>query len=503
MSETAKLTFYKDYQEGEVDKRLFSSFIEHLGRAVYGGIYAPGHPSADADGFRGDVLALVRELDVPLVRYPGGNFVSGYQWEDGVGPVAQRPARLELAWRTLETNAIGVDEFARWCRLAGTEMMMAVNLGTRGVQDACNLLEYCNLAAGGHYADMRISHGVKDPHNIKMWCLGNEMDGPWQIGHKTAAEYGRLAVETARAMRMIDPDIQLVSCGSSSPSMQTFPDWEAETLQHTYDEVDYISLHQYYGNRNGDTKDYLAQALGMDEYIRTVIAACDFMKAKKRSKKTMMLSFDEWNVWFHNSEADNNLMKRHPWQIAPPLLEDVYTFEDALVAGTLLITLLRHCSRVKVACLAQLVNVIAPIMAPADGPAWRQSIFYPFLHASRYGRGKVLLPLLHCGKYDSVNHTDVPTLETVAVYNEEAGEMNVFAVNRHMEEAVETTVDLRCFENAALREHIVMCGSDMKTTNLPGRENIAPSRGAGGQFEGGVFHCAIAPASWNVYRFTV
>src|SRR4028119_1846360 len=212
--ETARIIADPEFRIGTVDPRLYGSFIEHLGRAVYGGIYEPGHPTADDMGFRRDVMDLVRELRVPIVRYPGGNFVSGYHWRDGVGPKHKRPRRLDLAWRTLETNEIGTDEFCEWARRAGTEVNMAVNLGTGGIDEARSLREYCNHPGGSLYSDMRIANGYREPHNIKTWCLGNEMDGPWQIGHRTADEYGRLARETANAMKMIDPTIEFVAAGS-------------------------------------------------------------------------------------------------------------------------------------------------------------------------------------------------------------------------------------------------------------------------------------------------
>lgn len=281
MAKKAKMVVDKDFKISEIDKRIYGSFIEHLGRAVYGGIYQPGHMSADENGFRTDVMELVKELDVPIIRYPGGNFVSNFFWEDSVGEVAERPKRLELAWRSLETNEIGLNEFSKWTNAVGSEIMMAINLGTRGIADACNLLEYCNHKGGTKYSDLRIKHGVKEPHKIKTWCLGNEMDGPWQIGHKTSKEYGRLALETGKAMKLIDPDIELVSCGSSNTAMPTFPEWEASTLDHTYDVVDFVSLHQYYGNRLNDTANFLAQSDDMEHFIKTVTSTCDYIKAKK------------------------------------------------------------------------------------------------------------------------------------------------------------------------------------------------------------------------------
>ncbi len=497
----SKMVIDKSYKLAEIDERIYGSFIEHLGRAVYTGIYEPSHASADEDGFRRDVLDLVADLRVPIVRYPGGNFVSNYNWEDGVGPVASRPRRLDLAWRTIETNEVGVDEFARWCKKANTEMMMAVNLGTRGITEACNLLEYCNVHSGSFYSDMRVKNGVQSPYDVKTWCLGNEMDGPWQLGHKTAEEYGRLANETAKAMRQVDPSIQLVSCGSSNSEMPTYPAWEATVLEHTYDDVDFISMHQYYAKRT-DSKDFLAEALRMDDFIKTVISVCDFIKAKKRSPKKMMISFDEWNVWYHSLQKDDDIMKNKPWGIAPPLVEDTYTFEDALVAATLLITLIKHSDRVRMACLAQLVNVIAPVMTEKGGAAWRQSIYWPFMHMSLYGRGTALNPVTASDKYDGSNFTDVPYLESTAVYNAEKGEVTIFAVNRSLEEDMLLGCDMRSFGKCALIEHIELAGFDLNAVNLPNNEIIKP-RSADTKINGAEFDVKLAKASWNVIRLKV
>ncbi len=500
MDKKAKMIVDKEFRIAEIDKRIYGSFIEHLGRAVYTGIYQPGHETADEQGFRKDVLDLVKELQVPIVRYPGGNFVSTYNWEDGVGPREQRPKRLDLAWRSLETNEIGLDEFADWAGKAGSEVMMAVNLGTRGVADACNILEYCNHPSGTRYSDLRIANGHKEPHAIKTWCLGNEMDGPWQFGAKTMEEYGRLAAETAKAMKQIDHSIELVSCGSSHTNMPTFPQWEATTLEHTYNFVDYISLHQYFGNKDGDTDNFLALSMEMDHFIRTVIATCDFVKAKKRGKKDINLSFDEWNVWFHSNANDNDTMENHPWQVAPSLLEDRYTFEDALLVGLMLITLIRHSDRVKMACLAQLVNVIAPIMTEKDGAAWKQTIFYPFLHASRYGRGIALKPVLASSKHDTKGYTDVNDVESVAVWNEVAEELTIFAVNRDLADAITLTTDIAGFEGYQLIEHLVMECEDLKATNGPLGQRVCPVSTERTQVDGRIVTSQLGKASWNVIR---
>lgn len=490
----ASIRTEKDFTVGEVDKRIFGSFIEHLGRAVYGGIYEAGNKFSDEDGFRKDVLDLIKEIDVPIVRYPGGNFVSGFNWEDSIGPVEQRPRRLELAWNVTETNAFGLHEFCKWAGLAKTDVMMAVNLGTRGADAARNLVEYCNHPSNTYYSDLRRKNGAEEPFKIKTWCLGNEMDGPWQMGHKTATEYGRLACETAKVMRMVDPSIELVVCGSSGIGMPTFGAWEAEVLEHTYEQVDYISLHQYYGNHENDTPNFLARTMDMDKFITSVIAACDYVGGKKHSRKKINLSFDEWNVWYHSNDA------RHtPWCEAPSQLEDIYNMEDALLIGSMLITLLRHADRVKVACLAQLVNVIAPIMATPEG-AWRQTIFYPYMHASQYGRGTVLQTLSSSPKYDTRDYTDVPALDTVAVDN--GNGVTVFAVNRG-EEDLMVTCNLGGFGKFEKVQHTVMADGDMKACNsLTEPNRIAPKTLPEKRIGGEDDYKIMVPArSWNVIRF--
>ena len=494
--ETATLVLDPDYIVGKIDPRVYGSFIEHLGRAVYGGIYKPGHPTADAQGFRQDVLALVKELGVPIIRYPGGNFVSGYNWEDGIGPQETRPRRLELAWGVTETNQFGTDEFVTWCKAAESEVMMAVNLGTRGADEARNLVEYCNHPSGTYWSDLRVKNGYAAPHKIKTWCLGNEMDGPWQIGSKTATEYGRLACETAKVMKWTDPSIELVACGSSGRGMPTFGAWEAEVLDHTYEHVEYISLHAYYGNTENNVGNFLAKSLDMDAFIESVAATCDFVKAKKRSKKTLMLSFDEWNVWFHSHGAPFD-----KWSVAPPQLEDIYTFEDTLVVGCMLISLLKHADRVKIGCLAQLVNVIAPIMTETGGGAWRQTIFYPFMHASRYGRGVTLRIQISSPRYTDKEFGDVPFLEAVATRNEADGTVTLFAVNRSQDEALPLEADLRGFGTLRIVEHIILENDDLKAVNtIDNPDRIAPHGGGDAQISEGRLSGRLPKLSWNVIR---
>ena len=420
------LRIFPDLAQNAIDPRLYGSFIEHLGRAVYTGISEPGHPEADPQGFRRDVLALVRELDIPMVRYPGGNFVSAYEWEDGVGPRASRPRRLDYAWGVTETNEFGTNEFIDWCRAAHTSPMIAVNLGTRGLDAARQLVEYCNAPVGSKFGDLRHSHGYAAPHDVRTWCLGNEMDGPWQTGRKTAEEYGRLANETANALRQFDPALELIAGGSSGPGMPGFPDWDRVVLDHCYGHVDALSLHLYVReDGHKSLADYLACPAQMENQIHGVLAACDFVKAKHRQKKTMMLSFDEWNVW----DMAQGTTPFPRWSSAPRQLEQIYTFADALVVGGLLLVLLRQSARIRYACLAQLVNVIAPILTNPGGAAWRQTIFFPLQQASRHGRGALLAT-----HQTGIDHTDTPThgpsADTECVATRDGDNLTVFILHR-------------------------------------------------------------------------
>ncbi|MGZ4589263.1 MAG: arabinosylfuranosidase ArfA [Actinomycetes bacterium] len=486
----------------DVDRRLFGSFVEHMGRCVYTGIYEPEHPTADAEGFRGDVRDLTRELGVSVVRYPGGNFVSSYRWEDGVGPREERPTRLDLAWRGIEPNHVGVNEFMSWARGAGVEPMMAVNLGTRGVQEAVDLLEYCNHPEDTYWSDLRRSHGAKEPHAIKLWCLGNELDGPWQMGQKTPYEYGRLAAETAKAMRMVDPEIELVAVGSSNSHIPTFGAWEAEVLDQAYDQVDYISLHDYYEETEGDLASFLASSVDMDAFIDAVVATADHIAAKRRSKKRLKLSFDEWNVWYQSRFVGQRNLE---WTFARDLIEDEFNVADAVVVGSLLITLLRHSDRVGVACQAQLVNIIAPIRTRPGGAAWRQTIFHPFAQTARLARGRVLRVEPTGPRVRTAKFGDVPALDATATYDAESGGVVVLAVHRGQDASLPLEVDLRALvaRHGDLRvaEHLVLSDDDLSATNSEREpDRVGPRTGVGSSVDSGCLTVPLPPVSWTAIR---
>ncbi|TCR85795.1 alpha-N-arabinofuranosidase [Rhizobium sp. BK376] len=500
----AQVVIHRDFRIADIDDRLYSAFLEHLGRAIYGGIYEPGHPTADADGFRQDVIELVRDLNSPYCRYPGGNFVSAYNWEDGVGPRSERPVRLDLAWRTRESNQIGVNEFVDWCKKANTKPMLAVNLGSRGLDAARNFVEYCNHPGGTYWSDLRRKHGWAAPHDVKLWCLGNEMDGPWQVGHKSAYEYGRLADETAKAMRGFDKSLELVVCGSSNSDMKTYPDWEAQVLEQCYDSADHISLHMYFANREKNTLNYLAKAEKLDRYINTIGGVIDYIKAKKRSRKTIGISFDEWNVWYHSNQQDKDILARNEWPDAPHLLEDVYNFEDVLQVGGILNTFIRRSDRVRIACIAQLVNVIAPIMTEDGGPAWRQTIYYPLYFASKYGRGYALRLVTDGPTYDSDEADDVPYLDVSAVHDANSNAVTLFAVNRHPDTALDLDTRLEGFPAARVVEQHEMTHGNLAAVNTASQPNaVVPATTGDAKIEDGRLRATLKPLSYNVIRLSV
>jgi alpha-N-arabinofuranosidase len=416
-------------------------------------------------------------MGVTVVRYPGGNFVSGYRWEDGVGPVADRPHRLDGAWHTVESNAFGLHEFMAWARKAGVEPMEAINLGTRGVEEARQLVEYANHPGGTALSDLRIKNGARDPFGIKLWNLGNEMDGPWQIGHKTADEYGRLAVETAKAMRFVDPDLELVACGSSSRSMPTFGTWEQVVLGHTYDEVDYVSLHAYYEETEVDQTSFLASAVDMDRFIESVVATADAIGAARKSRKRINLSFDEWNVWYQTRPGPDSPTEvgQAGWAYHPRVIEDIYTVTDAVVVGTLLNSLLRHGDRVKIANQAQLVNVIAPIFTEPGGPAWRQTSFWPFARTAALARGDILRLQVEADKVDTKQHGEADLVDVSGTYDAENGTVALFLANRSVDAPADVEVDLRGLTAEQVISAEVLTvpdGGDRHTVNGPDQARV-------------------------------
>lgn len=493
---SATITLDRDYVVSAIDERMYGSFVENLGRCIYGGIFEPGHPCADNNGFRRDVLKVVGELKHPIIRFPGGNYTASWRWEDSIGPVESRPARPELAWQQIETNRFGLNEFADWSTLNGSEIMMTVNMGTRGIEAALDLLEYCNLERGTYWSDKRIEHGYRAPYAIRTWCLGNEPDGDWQIGQKSAGEYARLARETAKAMKLLDPAIELVVAGSSNHDMPNVIEWERTVLEEAYAYVDYVSIHEYFTNSKGNLPNLLGKTLPFERFINAVVAQCDATAAKLRTGKKLYLSVDEYNVW--HSITDQKRFENRWTQ--RPLLEDNYTFEDAVMLGSVLITLLRHADRVKIACLSELVNAISHIRTEAGGGVWCLPPYYAFQLFSRYGRGTVLQPVIVSPLYDSADFCDIPKLDAVPVLAEDGG-LNLFAVNKDTESPLALSCTLRGFERYSIAEHIVFANANFKATNTKDAPHaVMPESGGKSGYVDGVLKASLPPLSLHVIR---
>lgn len=450
---------------GTLDRRLFGSFLEQLGRAIYGGIFEPGSPLSDASGFRTDVLQAIRTLGVPMIRYPGGNFVSGYNWLDGVGPVESRPQQLDKAWNSLNSNHFGTNEFMAWCHAVGAEPLMGLNLGTGTPEQAAALLEYCNVEKGTQWSELRRKHGIANPHNVRSWCLGNEMDGPWQIGHMHASEYGLKAADAARQMRAVDPSVRLIACGSSGPQMDTYLDWDRQVLEECYDYVDGLSLHRYMGNTpqetGGDSARYLALNLSMEQQIAETLSVCDYVRGHKRSPKKLWLSFDEWNVWYR---ARSGAAVNGGRQAAPHLLEEIYNLEDALLVGGMINSLIRHADRVRIACLAQLVNVIAPIMTRPSG-LFLQTIYYPYSWALQWAAGDVLELAVDSPVYEAAPGETVPYIDCVALHSGERGTSTMLILNRDLAGPREIAIHWPGTVPQRVLTAQVLTGNDLKAVN--------------------------------------
>lgn len=457
--EKTRVIFDPAYQIAQVDPRIFGGFLEHMGRAVYEGVYDPKSGHADENGFRKDVLGALRSLNMTAMRYPGGNFASGYHWIDGIGPKDQRPTVRELAWQSIEPNQFGTDEFIKMSQMMNWTPMFTVNLGTGTPEEARNWVEYCNSPVGSKYADLRAANGSKDPHNVKLWCLGNEMDGPWQLGHVPADQYAIRAQQAAKLMKDTDPSIETVACGTCVITLPTYMDWDRAVLEYVGAYADYISLHRYVGNPKDDTADYLAVTNSIDQQIEEMDAVCRFVQARTRSKKRHYLCFDEWNVWYrtHNAEHTNGRGK-----FAPPLIEEHYNLEDALVVAGFLNSFIRHADVLKIANIAQIVNVIAPILTRAD-EMLLQSIYAPFAMFSARRDGVAIQPAVSGPGYESSSYGWVNYVDTSAILGD--GVLHAFLINRSTSEQAEVEIDHAGSKIVAVQSAEVVCGTDPKANN--------------------------------------
>jgi alpha-L-arabinofuranosidase len=464
------ITLHPDFQAGPVDERIFGGFLEHLGRAIYQGIYQPDSAHADSNGLRQDVLAALRRLRMTTMRYPGGNFASGYHWLDGVGPLAKRPTVRELAWQSIEPNQFGSDEFISVARKMGWTPMLTANLGTGTPEEARNWVEYCNCPAGTRYADLRAANGSAEPYNVRLWCLGNEMDGPWQLGHVPASEYAIRAQQAAKMMKDADPAIELVACGSCSISLPTYLEWDREVLEYIGDLADYVSLHRYAGNASGDIPDYLAVTNSIDQQIEEMDAVCRYVQGRHASQKRHFLCFDEWNVWYRtmNSEHTNGrgMLSAH-------LAEEDYDLADALVVAGFLNSFIRHADVVKIANLAQIVNTIAPIQTRGD-EILLQTIYYTFgLYAGRR-EGIALRPVVKGPGYTSSSYGPVSYIDSSAILGQNL--LHVFLANRSLSEAAPVQISFCGKGLEALASAEVVTGPEAGARNTYARPDTVCSQ---------------------------
>ncbi|MCM8820808.1 MAG: alpha-N-arabinofuranosidase [Candidatus Omnitrophica bacterium] len=489
------INLHTKFQVGKVDEKIFGGFLEHLGRAVYQGIYDPKSAKADEDGFCKDVMEALKKLNISVMRWPGGNFASGYHWLDGVGPKGKRHTVRDLAWQSIEPNQFGTDEFIKLCRKMKWSPMITVNLGTGTPEEAGNWVEYCNLPPGTRYADMREENGNSNPHNVKLWCLGNEMDGLWQLGHLPAEHYSIKAQQAAKIMKDVDKSIELVVCGSCSITMPTYMEWDRVVLEYTWDFVDYISLHRYVGNHNNDTSDFLAVTNSVDKQIEEMAYACRFVQAKKRSKKPIYLCFDEWNVWYKNYESDGK------GKFAPHLLEEIYNLEDALVVSGFLNSFIRHSDVVKIANIAQIVNVIAPVLTK-DDDILIQSIFYPFEMVSKRRDGVSLQIGLDGPVYESPSYGQTNYIDASAILGE--GKLHIFATNRHLTDKIELSVNPSDIEITSLESGEILTGTDPKATNSFEKKDVVVSKEfKETKISNGKALCQLPPLSFAAITFNV
>lgn len=497
--------YSKNFKVGEVDQRLYGSFVEHLGRCLYQGVYQPGHPAADAQGFRQDVKELVKELGVTGIRYPGGNFVSGYNWRDGVGPKEERPVRKDMAWNTIETNEVGTKEFAAFAKDCNTELYMAVNLGTGTPKEAAEFVEYCNMEGGTTLSDWRKSHGVEKPYGIHTWCLGNEMDGEWQIQMHTAQEYARKAKEAAKMMKWMDPSIELIACGTctNEEGHKTFGDWDLAVLEECYDYIDYLSLHRYYNYSPEKHAFYPSQEDEGDipfifrdlrNYLDTIISACDFVKGKRRSSRQVNISFDEWGVLTDTGAIPGGVAQEYGYASFREI--------DAVIYGGLLCTFFNYANRVKIACQSLLVNEGGMITTDPNGKAIRQATFYPFKDAAHFGHGAALQGTADLPTKQTSHHGEQETVCTACVYEEETGELTVFAVNCDMEEDAELTLDFQSFGALKTVEFQELYHENPYAKNTFENEfEVVPSKRELKDSEDGTVCVTLKKHSWNVIRF--
>lgn len=452
--EVAVIKVDPDRKVGVVDPNIYGAFLESM--AAYRGIYDPTSPLADKNGFRKDFIEMIKELNVPVVRWPGGNFVSGYNWEDGIGPKDQRPKRADLAWTSIESNAMGTDEYATLCKLLGAENFVCINAGTGTLDDARYWVEYCNYPKGTYYSDLRAKYGNPEPFKVKYWALGNETDGPWQLGQKSKEDYVKFALEAAKMMRLVDKDIKLVASGASNYPGVTAgydPDegwivWNDYILDNMVGKIDYISLHRYAtqalrGKGEETWANNMSLGLEIDMIIDMTQKLIDKAMMNKSSRRPVYISFDEY------SARGNGL-------------------QGPLMLAQHLNSFIRHADVVKMAN----ITMITALVGNSPEGDYKNTLYYPFYLYSHNSRGTALDVLTICEKYNSDVFKDVPYLDVTAVVNEATKEVVINVVNRHETKALATDIVLQSGEYTGTAKVNEVNGETVNSTNTKAREEV-------------------------------
>jgi alpha-N-arabinofuranosidase len=460
----ARIKIDTDRTISAIDPKLYGNFVEHLGRCVDGGVFQEGSRLSDADGYRKDVIEAVKGLNVGLLRWPGGNFSSNYRWKDGIGPRDQRPARLEMAWGTVESNRFGTHEFLRYAEMLGTEPYICANLGTGTWDEAQQWVEYCNSSEDTAMTRLRQHNGRREPWKVTYWGLGNEMDGPWQMGHRSAEDYGKFALEAAKLMKWTDPNVKLIAAGSSNfGAGSDWTGWNRTVLDYLKNHADYLSLHLYVGNAENDFAEFMASSLELDDRIRTAEGIIRAALSGLPSSRRIYIAWDEWNVWYRARSGAQGRGRR--------ALEERYNLEDALVVATFLNSFLNHSHIVKIANLAQLVNVIAPIFTNDDG-LFLQTIYHPLQLFAKNSKGTALELFVDSPKYTSRRFGEAPYLDTSAAYDDGTLVLNV--VNRHGDRAIAADIELEDKEFSGPVTVTEVNGPDIKAENDFGSVKVKP-----------------------------
>jgi len=526
MPKNSKISVHPDFRIGDISPRLYGAFLEPIGTMVNGSMYNPKHPTADAKGFRHDYMDALKESHLPAVRLPGGNFVSGWDWKDSIGPIANRKTMLDTAWYQYYTNEIGLDEYLQWTEMIGSEPMYTINLGTGNLTDALHVVEYANHKGGSYWSDLRQKYGREAPYGVKTWYLGNEMDGPWQIGswQKNPRGYGILAHEVSKGIKWVDPKIETVACVSCSPFLAHYPQWDLEVLQECYETVDYISLHHYHIAAPGDYGALFGGSCFFEDYINTEIGLCDFLQAKLRTPKKMMLSFDEYGsrmqplgeilpgrgyVWEQELDPTREYVRHDPDNMDYNRFRQGGDMLNALTSASTLLVLLRHADRVKIGCMTGGLGAMA---ATDRLHVWKHAVYYPFSQLIKYGRGVSLTTAVECETYDIPGyaishqfqyrtHKGIPFVESAAAFDKDKGELNIFVINRDWENDSSLDLDVSAFQGYRLIEHIQLYSDDINAANTYENPNaVVPSINSDTVLKDGKIKANLKKNSWNVFR---